>query len=203
MGSSASKSARAASSTIRKYPSRPPPAATRAPQPQSQPPLPHDPDVRDPLLAARLNTLGAVQPNPHYSPSSRSPLDPTPTTSTTLSSSSPSAHAHRPSNSHPSTHDSPDMPTSLPPSAFPNPANNPAVRLLSARSAIADEAEEELGQVGLKGFQGRKYIDASQVSLALMRRGRGEPDERIEEALGLKKGRLGVLGRKGVVEVIG
>ncbi|KAF1958770.1 hypothetical protein CC80DRAFT_407856 [Byssothecium circinans] len=203
MGSSASKTARAAGSAARKYPTRTPPSTTRAPT-SSTPsaaaqaaakegptvhPAPYasearneaiDLDARDPVLASRLSTLGAVQPNPHYSASSTSSYDP----------------QRNPSSTFPS-----DMMTSPPQSAFPEPRDNPALRVLEARSRIAEEAEDELSQVGRRGFVGRKYVDAGVVQLALMRRKRGDTDERIEEGLGLARGRLRVLG-KGIVEAV-
>lgn len=88
-----------------------------------------------------------------------------------------------------------------PPSAFPDPRNNPVLRVLEARQRIADEAEDELRDVGRRGFAGRKYADAGLIQLALMRRAKGEPDSRIEEALGIKKGRLSVL-EKGTVSTV-
>jgi 3-deoxy-7-phosphoheptulonate synthase len=81
----------------------------------------------------------------------------------------------------------------LPRSAFPDPGSNPALRILDARQRIQQEAEEELENVGRRSFRGRNYVDASTITLALMRRQRGEPDGRIEEALGIKKGRLSAL----------
>ena len=74
--------------------------------------------------------------------------------------------------------------------------NNPALKVLEARERIAEEAEVELRDVGRRGFQGRKYVDAGIIQLALMRQARGEPDARIEDALGMKKGRLSVLGKR-------
>ncbi|KAF2270842.1 hypothetical protein CC78DRAFT_538568 [Lojkania enalia] len=198
MGSSASKTSRAAGAAARKYPNRVPNATTRPgasppPQPSQPGPTSHSPpqaselkteaidlDARDPAFASRLNTIGAVQPNPHYSPSSISSFDPQRNTPTTLPS---------------------DEFSALPQSAFPNPRDNPAVRVLEARQRIAAEAEDELANVGRQGFKGRKYVDASVIQLALMRKQGGEPVERIEHALGIKKGRLGVLG-KGIVEPI-
>lgn len=82
-----------------------------------------------------------------------------------------------------------------PASAFPDPRNNPVLRVLEARQRITDEAEEELRNVGRKSFAGRKYLDAGLITLALMRRARGEPESRIEQALGIKKGRLSALGK--------
>lgn len=82
-----------------------------------------------------------------------------------------------------------------PQSAFPDPRNNPTLRVLEARQRIANEAEDELRDYGRKGFTGRKYVDAGVIQLALMRQARGEPNARIEEALGIQKGRLAVLGQ--------
>lgn len=86
------------------------------------------------------------------------------------------------------------MMSAPPRSAFPDPRNNPVLRVLAARQRIADAAEAELGNVGRRGFEGRTYVDAGVITLALMRRARGEPAARIEASLGMKKGRLGVLG---------
>ncbi|KAL1613113.1 hypothetical protein SLS60_001345 [Paraconiothyrium brasiliense] len=196
MGSSASKGARAAGATVRKYPSRPAPSTTRAPPPiqsGNAGPTVHPPpqasqtkteaidlDARDPQFASRLSSIGAVQPNPHFSHSSTSSFDPQRNTSSTQPS------------------DSYGMMNELPRSAFPDPGNNPALRILDARQRIQQEAEEELENVGRQSFRGRKYVDASTITLALMRRQRGEPDSRIEEALGIKKGRLSAL-REGMV----
>jgi 3-deoxy-7-phosphoheptulonate synthase len=86
-------------------------------------------------------------------------------------------------------------------SAFPEPRDNPALRVLEARQRIQDEAEGELENVGRRGFGGRKFVDAGVITLALMRKSRGEPDSSIEEALGIKRGRLSVLG-KGIVQSV-
>jgi len=93
------------------------------------------------------------------------------------------------------------MMTSPPQSAFPDPRDNPALRVLAARQRIAEDAEEELSMVGRRTFEGRKYVDVGIIQLALMRRKHGEPEQRIEEALGIKRGRLGVLG-KGIVDSV-
>jgi 3-deoxy-7-phosphoheptulonate synthase len=90
-----------------------------------------------------------------------------------------------------------------PQSAFPDPRNNPVLRVLEARQRIADEAEAEMSNVGRRGFEGRKYVDAGVIQLALMRQARGEPAARIENSLGIKKGRLSVLspGTVGAVQM--
>jgi 3-deoxy-7-phosphoheptulonate synthase len=134
-------------------------------------------DAHDPAFASRLSSLGAVQPNPHYSPTSTSQFDPQRNRS-----------ANEPS----------DMMQAPPASAFPDPRNNPVLRVLEARQRISDLAEVELRDVGRRSFAGRTYVDAGLITLALMRRARGEPESRIEQALGIKKGRLSVLGRETV-----
>lgn len=120
-----------------------------------------------------------MQPNPHYSPSSISNLDPR-------------------------RHSSEDIPLDMaeaPPHAFPNPRDNPALRVLEARQRIQEEVDREQEGSNRRGFEGRSYIDAGTIQLALMRQRRGEPDARIEEAFGLRRGRLGVL-KRGVVETV-
>jgi 3-deoxy-7-phosphoheptulonate synthase len=68
-----------------------------------------------------------------------------------------------------------------PASAFPDPRNNPVLRVLEARQRISDQAEDELRDVGRRSFAGRTYVD--------------------EKALGIKQGRLSVLG-KGTVGAV-
>lgn len=139
-----------------------------------------DLDARDPAFASRLSSIGAVQPNPHYSPTSTSAFDPQRNTSTDAPS---------------------DMMTELPQSAFPDPQDNPALRILRARQTIQDEAEGELENVGRPSFRGRNYVDAGTITLALMRRQHGEPDARIEEALGIRKGRLSAI-KEGLITTV-
>lgn len=88
-----------------------------------------------------------------------------------------------------------------PQSAFPDPRDNPALRVLEARQRIQDEAERDLENMGRRGHAGRKYMDAGLIQLALMRRKRGEPDAKAEDALGIRRGRLAVLG-KGIVDSV-
>ncbi|KAF2109291.1 hypothetical protein BDV96DRAFT_244517 [Lophiotrema nucula] len=199
MGSSTSKASRAAGNAVRKYPtrspnvtSRPPPSAQPSPAATVGPtthPVPQasgtkteaiDLDGRDPALASRLSTIGAVQPNPHYSATSTSSYDP---------------------QRNPSATDPSEDYSSPPINAFPDPRENPALRALRARQRIQEEADEEVTMMGRRGFEGRKYVDVGLVSLALTRRRKGEPDARIEESLGIKKGRLAALG-SGIVDSI-
>ena len=124
--------------------------------------------------------MGAVQPNPHYSATSTSEFDPQPNTS-----------HHLP----------PDAVQAPPQAALADLRDNPALRVLEARQRIQDEAERELEGVGRRGFGGRKYVDASTIQLALMRRRHGQHDDNIEAGLGIQKGRLGALGNR-VVEAV-
>ena len=71
--------------------------------------------------------------------------------------------------------------------------------VLQARQRLQEEAEEEFLNVGRKGFPGRRFVDVSTVRQALLLRQKGEGEEDVERKLGLRKGRLTVLG-KGVVE---
>lgn len=142
-----------------------------------------DTDARDPAFASRLSSLGAVQPNPHYSPTSRSEFDP------------------RPQSQRPTEQLLGDMMQAPPQSAFPDARNNPVLRVLQARQRIADEAEGELSNLGRRGFEGRKYVDAGVIQLALMRQARGEPTQRIEQGLGIKRGRLSLLS-SGIVGAV-
>jgi len=73
--------------------------------------------------------------------------------------------------------------------------------VLSARQRLQDKAETELQSVGRRGFQGREYVDVSAVRQAMLLVQGGKSVSVAEETVGLKKGRLGVLG-KGIVEAL-
>lgn len=68
--------------------------------------------------------------------------------------------------------------------------------VLQARQRLQEEAEEELLSVGSRGFPGKRFADAGTVRQALLLRQKGEGEEEVERKLGLRKGRLGVLGKK-------
>jgi hypothetical protein len=141
-------------------------------------------DGRDPTFAAQLRSLGAVQPNPHFSPTSTSPLDP----------------QRQSSQSHSSPY-SGEQPTSTFAPAYLDPSTNPALTVLSARQRLQDTAETELQSVGRRGFQGREYVDIVAVRQAMLLVQGGKSVSVAEETVGLKKGRLEVLGR-GIVEAL-
>ncbi|KAF2840512.1 hypothetical protein M501DRAFT_931817 [Patellaria atrata CBS 101060] len=197
MGSSASKATKTAASATRKYPSRISTATQTQPQRSTnappQPPSTGDPtspgpttrpqvqassqkdeaislDASDPVYASHLRQLGAVQPNPHFSHSSTSPLDPTP------------SNAIRPSFSR--------LPI----------AQNPALVVLEARRWLQAEAEKEFEGVGRRGFKGRRFVDAVTIRQALRLREEGVEESRIEKSLGLENGVVGKLGRQGVLD---
>jgi len=144
-----------------------------------------DLDARDPHLAASLRKLGPVQPFPTFSPSSTSSPDAFGTDANTpLSSSSQIPHS----------------PNGNP--IFPSPATNPALAILTARSRIAEAAEQEKVDFGKPGFEGRRFLDVATVRKALVLRDeQGMEVPEIERALGLARGVVGSLGRQGIVEV--
>lgn len=85
------------------------------------------------------------------------------------------------------------------PSVFPS-ASNPALLVVTARQRIAKAAEQEAEAFGRQSHAGREFIDALTIRQALSMRDRqGRSAEQIEQALRLKSGVVGRLGRKGVV----
>ncbi|KAI9656299.1 MAG: hypothetical protein M1821_004962 [Bathelium mastoideum] len=213
MGSSASKASRtAAGAAARKYPSRP---SQAPPQPSNAPSRPPPPaqdglagptvrpqprasetrdeainlDAADPAFAQSLRSLGPVQPNPQLSPSSTFPS----TNNTTAASPLP------PGATHPTQ---PHFPTAAQISA------NPALTLLRRREELATEAEREFQRVGKRQGsgageeQGRRFLDVVTIGRVLRMRDQGKEAEEIERVMGLRKGIVGRLGEKGVVEGI-
>ncbi|KAF4549696.1 Hypothetical protein D9617_20g027520 [Elsinoe fawcettii] len=218
MGSSSSKAARAAGSAARKYPARPSPttnmpasgpppvAENHQPGPTVHPQTQATPtrneainlDSSDPDFARSLRSLGAVQPNPTMSPSSkfsdvlasragaRNPSDATPTQP--RAGSAESAYAN-----------SEVRGVQGGPPVGPDPSKNPALMILRARERIAAEAEKEAGEMGRRGFEGRRFLDVGTIRQALSLRERGMADEKVESMLELRKGTVATLGRRGTV----
>jgi hypothetical protein len=161
-----------------------------------------DPDL---LLNARMRQLGPVSPNPTMSNSStfntsshlRAPPD-------RFSHPSPS-HSHTQSSTAPQFQPSASNPEQ---SIFPTGNNaggreNPAVSLLTARYRLAEEAEREFASIGRKGSEGRTFLDVVTLRQVLVLRERGVEEGEIERKLGLGRGVVGRLGRRGVVGVGG
>ncbi|KAK0127082.1 hypothetical protein ONS96_006640 [Cadophora gregata f. sp. sojae] len=170
-----------------------------------------DPDADlkpDPALNARLKTLGPVQPNPTHSPSSTFHSH----SQTTSSFADPtlSATQFQPSASNPLQtifpSSSPSHQTSSSGNAGANisgPSSNPAVSLLTARYRLAGEAENEFARTGKSSAaEGRQFLDVLTLrQILVLRDEKGVEAGEIERSLGLKRGVVGRLGRKGVVGV--
>ena len=76
--------------------------------------------------------------------------------------------------------------------------------LLTARYRLAEEAEREFSEIGRRGAAGRRFLDVVTLRQVLVLRDeRGMSAGEIEEALGLKKGVVGMLGGKGRVVGVG
>jgi len=135
----------------------------------------------DPDLAARARQLGPVVPNP------------------TMSNSSTFNQAPRVGEAMPGAGGF--QGTSPGQTIYPDARRNAAIGLLEARRRLAEEAEEEFGRVGKRDSQGRRFVDVVTLRQALVMRDRGVQGEEIERRLGLRRGVVGMLGRKGVVGV--
>ncbi|MCJ1258981.1 hypothetical protein MMC24_006815 [Lignoscripta atroalba] len=149
-------------------------------------------DAADPDFARSLRSLGPVTPNPMLSNSSTF-------NAAQQSQSQSQPHSQSQSQSHPHQ-GPPGAPQPSYPNQYPNPSTNPALQVLTARSALADEAEAEFAQTGRRGAEGRRFLDVVLIRQALMLRDeQGMREEEIERRLGLKKGVIRRLGAKGVV----
>lgn len=126
-------------------------------------------DARDPDFAASLRSLGPVQPN-----STRS------NTSTFTSSSRSTPATTRPRTNDPSPPQGQNI--------FPNPAQNPALRILEARDRLAAEAEEEFTR-GRLGGKGRRFLDLGTIrEVIALRDEKMLPATEIESKMGLAEG---------------
>ncbi|MCJ1341743.1 hypothetical protein MMC09_007040 [Bachmanniomyces sp. S44760] len=197
MGSASSKAARAVAGPARRQypktvanrqatsadPGPPPPAG----QPTAPGPTVHPQSQASDTRNASINR-DAVDPAFARSLRSIGPVTPAPTLSNTSAFNAPQA-IHDQSSTHQSW-----------PSIFPDPAKNPAIQVLNARSKLAEEAEEEFRQTGRKGFAGRQFLDVATIRQVFeMRDERGLDSEEIEKRLELRKGVVERLGRSGVV----
>ena len=127
-------------------------------------------DARDTHFGDQLRSLGAVQPNPHFSTTSASSLDPRR-----------GAASNR---------------TLYPAAPAQVLQSTPALVSLAARQRLHEQAELEISQVGRHGFAGRTFVDVDSIRQCLMLRRRGEEDVVIEKKLGLQGGCLSSLGRE-------
>lgn len=133
-----------------------------------------DLDASDPQFAASLRSLGPVTPSSTLSNSSHFPPSPLSAPST-----NPSSTSHQ---------------------VFPDPSQNPAIQVLTARENLAKEAEAEFARVRYEGGGGKRFLDVMTIRQILMFR-----DEKklagadIEKKLGLATGTVARLGPRGVV----
>lgn len=130
-----------------------------------------------PALAQRLREIGAVQPNPTYSPSS-------------TASSSPSFTQEMPSH-----HNSGPV--------FPPSSSNPVLAALEARARVQREAEEEFESLGLSNSEGRRFLAAGMVRDILVMREKGASEAQIENRFNLRKGVVRSLGPRGLYRPAG
>ena len=127
-------------------------------------------DASDPDFARSLRSLGPVQPSSTLSNSST--FDP-------LASQDSANQSH--------------------PQVFPDPSNNPALVVLTARERLQQQAEVEFTKTG-KGDAGKSFLDVATIrQLLLLRDDRGMGEAEIEKRLGLAQGVVGRLGPRGVV----
>ncbi|OLN92800.1 hypothetical protein CCHL11_06698 [Colletotrichum chlorophyti] len=191
MGSSSSKAAQGAA---RKFPTRapggavPPASAARAAPapPPSQPPQARpqakastaktdditadsiNPDNVTAEFSSRLRSMGIVQPNPTFSPTSTA---------------GPSPHADLIQNPGP---------------LFPSTSRNATLGTLEARRLLQQQAEEEFEGMGRSTSQGREFLDLKTIVQIHLLRDKGHSSSEIEERLDLKKGVVARLGRPGI-----
>ena len=139
-------------------------------------------DASDPDFARSLRSLGPVQP------------------SSTLSNSS----TFKPSRGVPSPFSASQGSSSQPQARiFPDPSQNPALQVLTARERLQQEAEAEFSRVRLGG-EGRRFLDVSTIrEVLVLRDDKGMGEEEIEKQLGLKKGVVACLGGPRVVGNVG
>ena len=197
MGSAGSKAARtAAGSAKRQFPTRIPQQPPTSKKPSPGPtvhPRPQASTTRNDGATSRVYTYKHCSPHPiainadsidpHLAASLRKigPVQPSPTFSNTSTA-----------------HETAPQSTTQP--IFPSPSSNPALKRLSARSKLTEQAETEFAGLGRSGFQGKSFLDVMIVRQILVMR-----DEKhmsatvIEKELGLKKGVVARLGPKGVV----
>ena len=136
-------------------------------------------DASDPQFAASLRSLGPVTPSSTHTNSPH--ISPSPSTSSPLQSSSSSQQI------------------------FPNPSQNPAIQVLTARENLAKAADAEFARVRYEGGGARKFLDVMTIRQILMlrdekRMGGAEIDMKLELAAGTvqRLGRRGVVGEPGM-----
>lgn len=124
-------------------------------------------DYPSTAFASRLKQMGAVQPNPTYSPSSiASPLV-----------------------------DASGISQSISGPLFPSAKNNPTLGALENRRRLEEQAKREMEDWGKSTHQGKELLDIGTIKKIFVLSEQGESDQAIEKQLGLKKGVVAKLGR--------
>jgi len=86
------------------------------------------------------------------------------------------------------------------PQLYPDPARNPAIQILDARSRLSDAADAEFADTGRRGAQGKQFLDVIVLRQILVwRDDKDMPATQIEKQLGLRDGVIARLGRQGIV----
>ncbi|OAX82128.1 hypothetical protein ACJ72_03523 [Emergomyces africanus] len=132
-----------------------------------------DLDARDPHFAASLRSIGPVTPN--NNPFNKQHQQHQQSVSTIF----------------------PSSPTTT------STSTNPALLTLSSRAQIEKAAEREFESVGRQSHPGREFLDVVSIKQVLaMRDKEGVSEEMIERQFRLKKGVVGLLGRREVVGLV-
>lgn len=134
-----------------------------------------DPDFSPAGFASRLQSMGIVDPNPTYSPSSRATPGGVP--------SSAAGPIFPPSQQQQQQH------------------GNVTLSALASRRRVQERADadtERFQRVGIRGAA-RRHVDMRTLSDALQLLDKGVPAREVEGRMGMQEGLLGRLGRKGVV----
>jgi hypothetical protein len=76
------------------------------------------------------------------------------------------------------------------------------VQAFESRRRLEGEYETEQEDMARPGFGGRRFLEASRIAEALRLRRSGVCEADIEAKLGIGKGGLGLLGKKGVVDIV-
>lgn len=118
--------------------------------------------------------MGVAQPNPTFSPSS------------TAAQQFPSPDDYR---------------SAPAPPNFPSARDNQTLSVLEARKRLQERADAEMENLGRRG-EGREFLDVGTIRKVLLLRQRGEGEGDIERRFGLRKGAVGRLGSRGVVEAV-
>jgi hypothetical protein len=133
----------------------------------------------NPAFADRLRKMGAVQPNPFYSPSSTA----------------------GPRHGSPDAGGDPQH-SSAPAPSYPSARDNATLGVLEARRRLQERADAEMESMGRSTDKGRELLDVGTIRRVLLLRRQGRSDAEIEARFHLRPGVVRKLGPPGVVEAV-